>query len=110
MKDLAESIEDALTLASTELTEVLQGTAQENGWSEALSKSVNIGYAGNVLELNIPSDVEDQVFDQEYGTESTPPTAVLRSLPHHPKMARILERHVNDKVVTAVHSALEELI
>jgi len=108
--ELDEAIDTALSLAVQELTEVLQSSAHDKGWTDKLSKSINIGYSGNVMELNVPSDLEGEVFDEEYGTETTPPKPVLRNIHNHPRARGILNKHFNTHVVSALDRAAKELL
>lgn len=108
--DIAEALDTALKAIAEDLTEVMQDSAQSSGWTEALAKSVNIGYAGNILELNVPSESEDAVFKKEYGTEDTPPTAVLRNLARHPKSRAIFDKHFTTHVASALDQMAGELL
>jgi hypothetical protein len=108
--DIEEAINTALSLTAEELTEVLQNSAHDKGWSDKLAKSVNIGYSGNVMQLNVPSDIEGEVFDEEYGTENAPPKTVLRNIHNHPRARGILDKHVKTHVVSAFNELAKELL
>jgi len=109
MSELVNGLDAALSQSVTHLTDLLQESAQKSGWSKDLSQSINIGYAGNVLQTNVPKDREEEVFQKEYGTETSAPTAVLRKFSSHPKAANIMDKHMHTHVNSVLEQFVEEL-
>jgi hypothetical protein len=110
MANPSEALDNAFAAASAELTAVMREDAEKRGWSKSLTEKMNIGYSGNLFQLNVPSNSEDEVFAKEYGTENEPPTAVLRKLSGNPKAEAVLQKYVEENVVPALEGALLELL
>jgi hypothetical protein len=110
MQEISDALETAMAAAASELTEHLRDQAQKSGWADELARSVNIGYAGSILDVNIDPQAEREVFDKEYGTEESAPTAILRRMGHHPRTNQILKKHINEHLPDAFDTAFARLL
>ena len=110
VQEITNAFDMAMSAASEELTELLRSQAEQHGWTEELTKSVNIGYAGSILDVNIDPTVEEEVFKLEYGTEDVPPTATIRKMHNHPRAHQIVKKHLDTHLPDAFNVAFERLL
>lgn len=110
MQEITNAFDMAMSAASEELTELLRSQAEQHGWTEELTKSVNIGYAGSILDVNIDPSAEGEVFKLEYGTEDVPPTATIRKMHNHPRAHQIVKKHLDTHLPDAFNVAFERLL
>ena len=73
---------DALARAgnrsSRRMTSSLRRSAYESGWPSEVTRSLTVVHDGGSYSVSYPDHMANAVDQFEYGTQSRPPTAVLR--------------------------------
>lgn len=86
-----KKLEDAAAQAALDvaefITQDLQASANQHGWDSEAVKKTRVVYTGKAYDLSVAPEVEHRVMNFEYGTEVTPPTAVVRKYSNNTKKA-----------------------
>lgn len=78
MKTLKDAAKQAALDAAEFATSNLRGRALDSGWDMRASMGTEVTFNGSEFNVDIAPEHKASVFDLEYGTEDTPPTAVVR--------------------------------
>lgn len=65
---------DTAKLMTTQLREDMLSS----GWDSRLVSKIRVRFVNNKFDISIPDKFKDAVSSLEYGSSSTPPSAVLR--------------------------------
>lgn len=102
---LAEvGIQHGLTEAARHLTGVLRQKAHAAGWPADVCLGLSVGHDGHRFTIQHHPSTEEKAMDLEYGTEGSPPVAVLR-----PFNTRV-DQYANEVLGTALLKKAEEML
>lgn len=63
---------------SARLTSHLQEHARLSGWPEHIASALSVTHSNGHYSATYPEHLASDVFDLEYGTQSSPPSGVIR--------------------------------
>lgn len=78
MSSLISKLHSTLASTTAPLTRELRSNALESGWPENAAHSLSVHFDEGQFAIKYPDHVKGLVEDLEYGTEATPPSAVIR--------------------------------
>jgi hypothetical protein len=78
MSSLKSSIHSTLSQTAVPLTKELRSAALKSGWPKEAVRSLSVHFNEGEFAIKYPDHVKGLVEDLEYGTEDTPPSAVIR--------------------------------
>ena len=89
-----DKLEDAGKQAAYDMAEFitrdLRASATQHGWDKDAVDNTRVSYSGNSYALDVSPEVERKVMTLEYGTEVSPPTAVVRKYSNNTSKAERL--------------------
>lgn len=78
--DLREVIHQIGDQLSKKATANLRSQAYDSGWPTELSRKLTVTHLGEgQFKVTYPEDLEDQILDQEAGTQDSPANPVIRT-------------------------------
>lgn len=78
-KDLSNFTEELAEKVANKATAKLRRNAYESGWPTNLSRTLSVVHVGSgKYSINYPEDLENDILDQEAGTQDVPPNPVMR--------------------------------
>jgi len=84
----------AVSAAARELTHGLRKSALDHGWPNDAIRGIGVVHDGRSFRLHTAKSVESTVWAQEYGTETSRPTAAIRKfLNDSNKINEVAYRH-----------------
>jgi hypothetical protein len=78
-KVLNNFIKRAEKQATKDYTNYLRKYANASGWPDGLTSRLNMSHVDDSHIITFPHELADQIRTLEYGTESIPPSPVLRT-------------------------------
>jgi len=79
-ENLREVIHQIGEQLSKKATANLRGHAYDSGWPVELSRQLKVIHLGEgQFKVTYPEDLEDQILDQEVGTQDSPANPVIRT-------------------------------
>ena len=84
MKHVLNAFPQAAAETARSMTYELRQSALDHGWHPEIVNNLFVVHTGHEFKVHIPKQHSKSVHDLEYGTESTPPTAVLRKFNNRP--------------------------
>ena len=98
MRKVFKAIRQAQADAASSMTERLRSSAIASGWDAEVASNISLDHDGKSFSLNIHPDYKARAFDHEFGTETTPPKAVLRKhLMNTSEFDQIMGKHLHTR-------------
>jgi len=100
MKRLIQAAEKAAQDTARFMTSDLRSKATESGWHPHVVENIRVEYGKGGFAAKIHPDVKTAAFDHEYGTETTGPTAVVRTYKTHTAegvFMKVMKYHIGGK-------------
>lgn len=78
MSHIKKAIQRAGHEAAAYMTADLRYRALEHGWDPEVVSNLHVQHSEGKFSTHVPAEHADKAFSHEYGTETTPPSAVIR--------------------------------
>jgi hypothetical protein len=88
--------------SAEEMTAALRERAARHGWPADIASRLSIEYDGSNLRYSFPEDIEQKVWDLEYGKMPNPtPSSVLRGMEYrmHGFMDEVIDKDLLDTMI-----------
>lgn len=89
MSSLKSSLHSTLSNTAVPLTKELRSAALKSGWPKEAAHSLSVHFTDGNFAIKYPDHTKGLVEDLEYGTEDTPPSAVIRQFSNR------IDSHIN---------------
>jgi threonine synthase len=76
MADFTELLQKSLKKASPKLNDMWQDTAKNHGWNPNIARQTSVKVTSSGMRINYPSNLQQQVFNEEFGFKSAPKAAI----------------------------------
>lgn len=89
--------------SAEEMTAALRERATRYGWPQDVVSNLSVVYDGSNLNYNFPKEIEQKVWDLEYGQMPNPtPNSVLRGLEYRMQgfMDEVIDKDLLDSMFT----------
>jgi len=85
VKHVLKAFPQAAAQTARSMTYELRQSALDHGWDPKVASKLFIVHNGSEFKLHVPARHKAKVYDLEYGTQSTPPSAVIRKFNNRPQ-------------------------
>lgn len=76
MADFSELLQKSLKKISPKLNDMWQDTAKNHGWNPSIASKTSVKVTSSGMSINYPSNLQQKVFNEEYGYKSSPKAAM----------------------------------
>lgn len=102
MKKYVEAADSAAHELAAFMTVDLRSKAKEAGWHPDVVKNLTVKFDGEKLGVHVPEEHRAAAFNHEFGTETIPPTGVLRKYDNgisdiRHKYEALIHQHVKER-------------
>ena len=96
MKHVLEAFPQAAAQTARSMTYTLRQSALDHGWDSKVASKLFVVHDGEKFRVHVPARYKSKVHDLEYGTQSTPPSAVIRKFNNRPEhMEKVFLEHLS---------------
>ena len=85
MKHVLKAFPQAAAQTARSMTYTLRQSAIDHGWDPKIANKLFVVHTGSEFKVHVPARYKAKVYDLEYGTQSTPPSAVIRKFNNRPE-------------------------